>query len=88
VFLEYSQERLASFGVNAGQLRDVLALGTSQCRRHRWKSARENLSVEPSGEFKSEQELGDVLVPTRQGAPVYLRDLADVSRGYVSPPRS
>jgi multidrug efflux pump subunit AcrB len=86
VFLEYSQERLASFGVNAGQLRDVLGSRNISNAGGTLEIGTRQLSVEPSGEFKSEQELENVLVPTRQGAPVYLRDLADVSRAYVSPP--
>ena len=47
-----------------------------------------NLTIDPSGEFKSEQEIGDVLVPASTGRPVYLRDLATVGRGYESPPAS
>src|SRR5207237_5772882 len=47
-----------------------------------------NLSIDPSGEFKSEKEIGDVAVSqTNLGAPVYLRDLVDIARGYDSPPR-
>ena len=47
-----------------------------------------NFSIDPSGEFKSEKEIGDVAIArTEQGAPVYLRDVVDVERGYDSPPR-
>src|SRR5262249_27802819 len=46
------------------------------------------LTIDPSGEFKSEQEIGDVVVAFSQsGAPVYLRDLFDISRAYASPAR-
>ena len=79
VFLEYSQERLASFGVNAGQLREVLGARNISNAGGMLEIGSRQLSVDPSGEFKSEKELEGVLVPTRQGPPVYLRDLADVS---------
>ena len=47
-----------------------------------------NFTIDPSGEFKSEKEIGDVAIArTDQGAPVYLRDVVDVERGYDSPPR-
>ena len=47
-----------------------------------------NLTIDPSGEFKSEREIGDVVVTfSSTGAPVYLRDLFDISRGYESPAR-
>jgi multidrug efflux pump subunit AcrB len=86
VFLEYSQERLASFGVNAAQLREILAARNISNAGGTIETGSRQLSVDPSGEFKSEKEIGAVLVPTRNGPPLYLRDLADVSRAYVSPP--
>src|SRR5262249_52782428 len=47
-----------------------------------------NLSIDPTGEFKSEKEIGNTLVTTSAGgSPVYLRDIADVVRGYEGPPR-
>ena len=47
-----------------------------------------NLSIDPSGEFKSEKEIGDVAITSSSsGTPVYLRDLVDVVRGYQSPAR-
>ena len=47
-----------------------------------------NFTIDPSGEFKSEKEIGQVAIArTEQGAPVYLRDVVDVERGYDSPPR-
>lgn len=49
-------------------------------------TSRKNVTLDPSGEFKSEKEIGDVLIPTK-GSPVYLRDLVDITRGYESPAR-
>jgi multidrug efflux pump len=46
-----------------------------------------NVTLDPGGEFKSEDEIGNVLVPTDNGSSVYLRDLVDVVRGYESPAR-
>lgn len=47
----------------------------------------QKVEVRPSGEFKSEQELNNVVVAvTPGGLPLYLRDMVDVVRGYVDPP--
>jgi multidrug efflux pump len=86
VFLEYSQERLASYGVTPGRLSDVLASRNITTPGGVLEVGGKNLTIDPSGEFKSEQEIGDVLVPTNNGRAVYLRDLAAVGRSYVSPP--
>jgi len=86
IYLEYSQERLASYGVKTGSLADVLAARNITTPGGRIEMGAKNVSIDPSGEFKSEKDLQDVLVPTSNGGMVYLRDLAEVSRAYVSPP--
>src|SRR5262249_25707757 len=52
------------------------------------ESGGKNVSIDPSGEFRSEKEIGDVVVTSSSsGSPVYLRDLVAVIRSYDSPPR-
>ena len=63
------------------------ARATSPCPAASSKSGDKNLTVDPSGEFKHEQEIGDVLVSTTNGRSLYLRDVATVARGYESPAR-
>jgi multidrug efflux pump subunit AcrB len=87
VFLEYSQERLASYGIRPSALQNILAARNITLPGGMLEIQGKNLSIDPSGEFKSEQEIGDVLVPTTSGTPVYLRDLVTVTRAYASPPR-
>jgi multidrug efflux pump subunit AcrB len=87
VYLEYSQERLASYGVKVGSLERVLGARNVAVPGGVVESADKNLSIDPSGEFKNEQEIGDVLVSTTNGRSLYLRDLVTVARGYESPAR-
>ena len=89
VYLDYSQERLAAYGIQATQLGDALGArnitlpggvievdGQEPRRSIRRASSR------------TSSEIGDVLVATSPPARrVYLRDLVDVSRDYESPPR-
>ena len=86
IFLEYSQERIASYGVTPTALQQALQGRNITVPGGTLEAGSKNLTIDPSGEFASERELDDVLVPTTNGGGVYLRDLADVSRGYVSPP--
>jgi multidrug efflux pump subunit AcrB len=87
VFLEYSQERLASYGVTPGAVTDALGASNITVPGGTVEVGARNVSVEPAGEFRSEHDIGQVLVPTTNGRSVYLRELADVSRAYDSPPR-
>ena len=87
VYLEYSQERLASYGVTPSTLKQVLGARNITLPGGMVEVGDKNLTVDPSGEFKSEREIGDVLLRTSNGKPVYLRDLVTVGRGYESPAR-
>src|SRR5258706_582542 len=86
VFLLYSQERIASYGLKTADLSNILGARNITLAGGQLEAAGKNLSIDPSGEFKSEKEIGDVAVSqTNLGAPVYLRDLVDIARGYDSP---
>jgi len=88
IFLEYSQERLASYGGNVNKLPDILKARNISVPGGVLEVEGKEVTVEPSGEFKSEKEIGGVMmVATAQEVPVYLRDVVEVVRGYESPPR-
>lgn len=89
IFLEYSQDRLANYGVQPSKLQDLL-----QARNITLPGGaievddEKNVIVDPSGEFKSASAIGDVIMGSSAGgSPVYLRDLVDISRGYQTPPK-
>ncbi len=88
IFLTYSQERLASYGLQATKLRDVLAARNTFVPGGEINTHDKVVGIVPSGEFKSEKELNDVVIGVApEGAPVYLRDLAMIRRGYDVPAR-
>jgi multidrug efflux pump subunit AcrB len=85
--LVYSQERLASYGVRPDALSQVLSARNVTARGGIVEAGGRSLQVSPSGEFKSEREIEDVLLSVPGAQPVYLRDLVDVVRGYEAPAR-
>ncbi|HEX6739824.1 MAG TPA: efflux RND transporter permease subunit, partial [Vicinamibacteria bacterium] len=88
VYLEYSQERLASYGIKTGSLSDILEARNITLPGGMLEIGDKNMRIDPSGEFRSEKEIGDVLIPTANGhGSVYLRDVAEVMRAYQSPAR-
>ncbi|MGB9180764.1 MAG: efflux RND transporter permease subunit [Pyrinomonadaceae bacterium] len=88
VYLEYSQERLASYNLKPSNLSSLLNARNITLPGGQLQAEGKNISIDASGEFKSEKEIGDVLVTTSaSGAPVYLRDIVDIVRTYDSPPR-
>jgi multidrug efflux pump subunit AcrB len=87
VYLDYSQERLASYGVAPSSLRQWLGARNITAPGGLLEVQGKTLTIDPSGEFRSERDIGDVLVPAGNGGSLYLRDLVDIVRTYVSPPR-
>ncbi|HEY7614266.1 MAG TPA: efflux RND transporter permease subunit [Gemmatimonadales bacterium] len=88
VTLSFSQERVASYGVPLGQLRDILKARNTALTGGLIETEGRTVALNPSGEFRDEQEIGGVIVGSSAGgAPLYLRDLVDIDRGYQSPPR-
>jgi multidrug efflux pump subunit AcrB len=87
VFLLYSQERLAAYNIKPGTLENAMKGRNISTSGGQVNVEGKNVTLDPAGEFKSEDDIGNVLVPTSNGSSVYLRDLADVVRGYESPAR-
>ena len=88
VLLAFSQERLASYGIQLSRLEDMLSARNIPVAGGSVEIGGKQLAVNPTGEFRSELEIGDVMVGTsRAGTPLYLRDLVEVVRTYQSPPR-
>jgi multidrug efflux pump subunit AcrB len=89
VFLEYSQERLASYGLQPWRIKDVLGARNVTLPGGMLEFEGKNLIIDPSGEFASERELGETIISsTDSGAGAYLRDLVEMGRGYETPPQN
>jgi multidrug efflux pump subunit AcrB len=87
IYLSYSQERIAAYGVSASELRDALNARNITGAGGLVEVGAKNLTIDPSGELKSAADLESILIPTSNGKSVYLRDLVDITRSYVSPPQ-
>ena len=88
VTLSFSQERVASYGVPIGRLQDALRARNTALAGGLMEVTGRTVALNPTGEFRDEREIGGVIVgSSKNGAPLYLRDLVDIDRGYQSPPR-
>jgi len=88
IYLDYSQNRLAQYGVTPAKLKDVLGARNITLPAGLVEVGPKNIQIDPSGKFETAQQIGDVIIGTSSTAehsPVYLRDLVDISRAYESP---
>ncbi|HSL21248.1 MAG TPA: efflux RND transporter permease subunit [Vicinamibacterales bacterium] len=88
VYLDYSQQRLAAYGLQPSALPMLFAARNTQFPGGVLELGAKNITIDPSGELTSEREIGDILAPRVPGVlPVHLRDVVDISRDYESPAR-
>ena len=88
IYLDYSQERLASYGLQPSSLKGILNSRNITLPGGALEAGSKNILIDPSGEFTSPVDIGNVIVGSSGfGAAVYLRDLVDIRSGYQSPAR-
>jgi multidrug efflux pump subunit AcrB len=89
VYLNYSQQRLAEYGLQPANLKNALGARNITLPGGSLEVGPKTVNIDPSGQFQDAQSIGDVIVGTSSSdnSPVYLRDLIDISRGYQSPAR-
>jgi multidrug efflux pump subunit AcrB len=86
IYLDYSQDRLAAYGLRPADLAKVLSARNIIAPGGTVETGERKFTVIPSGQFDTAGSIGDVAVATAsEGTPVYLRDLVQISRGYQAP---
>ena len=86
VFLEFSTTKLAQVGVSIQDIVRTLIDQNVVLPGGRYDVAGQDVIIEPSGNFRSVEDIEDVLITvpgTEQS--VYLKDLLQVRRGYAEP---
>lgn len=88
IYLDYSQQQLAQYGVTPSNLKNLLGARNITLPGGQLEVGPKSIQINPSGKFTDAQQIGNVIIGTSSSAaqsPVYLRDLVEISRGYQSP---
>jgi len=88
IFVEYNNSRLAELGMSPQRLSAALAAVNIVSAGGNIVSGRERITLEPTGNFESIEDLRRTLVELPGGTVAYLEDFVDISRGYKDPPES
>ena len=89
IYIEMRREKMAQFGVAPADIYTALRAKNISASAGSLSLGKEFIPISPTGEFESEQEIGGLLIKGRgpdSKSTVYLRDVADVKRGYKEPP--
>jgi multidrug efflux pump subunit AcrB len=86
VYLLFSDANIAGYGISAETVMGSIAARNAVIPGGTLRTEGHNFPVQLSGEYKTEQDmLGTVVGMSKNGAPVYLRDIFEVRRMYESP---
>ncbi|HCH0726987.1 TPA: efflux RND transporter permease subunit VmeI [Vibrio parahaemolyticus] len=87
VFIEVSMKKLSSIGLSPNTVFNLLSTQNIVSDAGAIRIGEEYIRIQPTGEFQSVDELGDLLI-TESGAQglIFLKDVAEIKRGYVEVP--
>ena len=87
VFIEISMKRISSLGISPNTVFNLLSTQNIVSSAGAVRIGDEYIRIHPTGEFQNVEQLGDLIL-TEGGAQglIYLKDVAEVTRGYVEVP--
>ncbi len=88
IYVEMRREKMSDLGISQQDIYNALASKNLPIESGFLTIGKEYIPVNPTGEFKSEKEFGDLLVRSRGPGTqslVYLGDVAHIRRGYQEP---
>ncbi len=86
IYVEISRDKTAALGITKEEIFAALEAKNLPVDSGWIKFGDDYLAINPTGEFKSEKDFGNLFIASKSGKLIYLRDVATIRRGYVEPP--
>ncbi len=86
VYVEISRAKMAALGITQADIYNALRAKNLAVDSGRIEFGVEYLAINPTGEFKSEKDFGNLFIASKGGRLIFLKDIAEIKRGYVEPP--
>lgn len=89
IYVEMRREKMAQLGISPQDIYNTLKAKNIAANAGSMLLGEEFIPINPTGEFQSEQEFGDLLITSsspKSNSLIYLRDVAEIKRGYQDPP--
>ena len=87
VYVEPNRERMSQLGIHPDLIVEKLRRKNIVADAGRVQVGTEFIAIDPTGTFRSEQQFGNLLISGEGSkSQIFLKDVANVRRGYVEPP--
>ncbi|MFC1822974.1 efflux RND transporter permease subunit [Thermodesulfobacteriota bacterium] len=88
IYVEISKTKTAALGIRLEEIFEALRAKNIPSDAGHIKIGSEYMAIFPSGIYKTEKDFGDLLISSQAGKLIYLKDVAEIRRGYVDPPQN
>ena len=88
IYVEMSREKMAALGITRQEIFKTLQAKNLPADAGKIKIGSEYVPVFPTGTIQSTGDFEELFIASRGGKLIYLKDVADIRRGYVDPPRT
>jgi multidrug efflux pump subunit AcrB len=89
IYVQMKRQKMAGLGITQEEIYQALSDKNLVHQAGMIKIGSEYIPINPTGEFTSEEQFGDLLISrSGTGQLIYLKDVADIERGYADPPQS
>ncbi|WP_096086129.1 efflux RND transporter permease subunit [Agaribacterium haliotis] len=85
IYVELDRERMTQLGINPGQLTNSLKSKNLVVDTGRVRVGSEYIALQPTGTIRSIKDFENILISSEDEAQIYLKDIAEVRRGYKEP---
>jgi len=86
IYVEMRREIMSHLGISQKQIYDALSSKNLVSDAGKVKAGTDYIPIQPSGEFSSVDQFGDLLISHDSDTLIYLKDVAKITRGYQDPP--
>jgi len=88
IYVEMAKEKMAALGITCEEIFTALSAKNLPADTGKIKIGSEHVPIYPTGTFTSEKDFGELFIAGRGGRLIYLKDVADIRRGYMDPPEN
>lgn len=89
IYVVMSRAKMAALGISQEDIYSALTAKNLPADAGSLELGPEYIPINPTGEFESVDEFGDLLLSSRGGESlIFLRDVASIKRDYVDPPKN
>ena len=85
IYVELSRDRMSQLGIPADTVVNELSQKNLVTDSGRVQVGSEFITLSPTGEIKTVEQFGNILISGQGSDQIYLKDIAKVWRGYVEP---